>query len=607
MDRVVLGNRLASVLVGLALFSGCGNPGGGGGGGGADPTLTVSITDAASDDVESFTVDVTSIDLHKLGGAVVSVVSTPTTVDLATLSDTSQILNAHTVPAGTYVSATITLDFTNSVCMLNGQTTPATILDDAGNPLTGPLVLPIQFGANRLICPFNRHKLLEFDFDLNQSLMSDTIGNTVTVEPAFAMHVDPAAPKPLVALGTLTSVDTGMSTFVGELTALDGTPIGPATFHVSTATIYQIDGVPSVGAAGLTDLAAMPAGTSFQALATIDPLQPELEVVVLEVGSGTWNGGDDIVEGHIVDRAGAAGTDPILTVLGHSSNAAHTVFQFNTTFTVTASFANTKVVRPASATIYDADDLNVGQRIRVFGTLTGVTMDATAARDVVRMQPTAVFGHATGAPAPPDLEIDLTRVDLRPQSAFTWASGGPTPPDPAHFSLLVNNLGSGLGIAATTPVAAVGFFSAFDDANEDFQATALANLENVPSLMLVHNRPAGLVVDATASAASIVLTISGTAVPGEFAIIDQSLIGVTQLPTSPSPTIQPPALAGPRWYSIRDKVTGSTTIYIVFADFSAALDNLLTGGATIDHITAVGIYTSASNTIAAPLATVVVE
>src|SRR6185295_10277979 len=97
------------------------------------------------DDVESFTVEVTSIDLHKLGGAVVSIVSTPTTIDLATLSDTSQILNAHTVPAGTYVSATITLDFTNSVCMLNGQTTPATILDDAGNPLTGPLVLPIQF------------------------------------------------------------------------------------------------------------------------------------------------------------------------------------------------------------------------------------------------------------------------------------------------------------------------------------------------------------------------------------------------------------------------------------------------------------------------------
>ena len=141
MDRVLLGSRLASALVGLALFSGCGAAGGGVGG--ANPNLTVSITDAASDDVESFTVQVTSIDLRKLGGTTVSVVSTPTTVDLATLSDTSQILHAGTVPAGTYVSATITLDFTNSVCMLNGQSTPATILDDAGNPLTGPLVLPI--------------------------------------------------------------------------------------------------------------------------------------------------------------------------------------------------------------------------------------------------------------------------------------------------------------------------------------------------------------------------------------------------------------------------------------------------------------------------------
>ena len=223
------------------------------------------------------------------------------------------------------------------------------------------------------------------------------------------------------------------------------------------------------------------------------------------------------------------------------------------------------------------------------------------------MQPTAVFGRAAGAPVVPDLEINLTRVDQRLQSVFTWLSGGPTPPDPAHFNLLVNNLGTGLNIVATTPVAAVGYFSAFDDANEDFTASALANLDHVPSLMLVHNRPgANFDVHATASATSIILTLTGIPDPGEFAIIDQAFIGATPLPFAPNPTITA-SLNGPTYYSIRDKSLGSTTVYTVFADFTFALDHVLTSGAIIDHVAAVGVYTSASNTIVAQLATVVIE
>jgi hypothetical protein len=597
--------RLAPVLAGLAFLSGCG-AGGGGGAAGTDPTLTFAITDSASDDVVSFTVDVTSIQLRKLGGAMVSVLSTPTTIDLATLTDTSQILNAGTVPAGTYLSATITLDFTNAVCLLTGQTTPATIQDDSGNPLTGLVTLPIQFGTDRLICPFNRHRLLEFDFNLNQSLMADTAGNTVTVEPAFVMHVNPAAPKTLVAAGTLTSVDTASSTFVGEITTLGGTPIAPATFHVDPATIYQIDGMPSVGSTGLTALAAVSAGTWIQAYGSIDPLSPELDVAFLEAGTGTYNGGTDIVEGHIIDRLGAAGTDPILTVLGHSSDAGHTVFQYDTSFTVTASFASTKVVRLGLNQAYDTDDLNVGQRVRIFGALTGTNMDATRANDVIRMQPTDVFGHAAGPDVAGDLTVDVTRVDQRLQSAFTWSAGGTTPPDPNAFHAQVGNLGQGLGIAAATPVAARGYFTAVDDAGQDLRATALANLSLVPSLMLVHNRPAGFTVTAVAGSSSIVLTITGTAGTGEFAILDQALVGAQPLPTSPDPTIRA-AASGLTYYTIRDKGTGSTTLYLQFADFSAALGNQLVMGATIDHVAAVGRYTVLTNTIDASLAAVVVE
>jgi hypothetical protein len=295
-----------------------------------------------------------------------------------------------------------------------------------------------------------------------------------------------------------------------------------------------------------------------------------------------------------------------LTVLGHSSDAAHTTFQFNTSFLVSASFANTKVVRLGLDQAYDCDDLNVGQRVRVFGTLAGTNMDATAARDVVRMQPTWVLGHANAAPAPPDLQINLARVDQRDQSLFNWAASGSTPPDPLRFNILVNNLGAGLNIASSTPGAARGFFPAIDDGNEDFQATILANLSLVPSLMLVRNRPGGFTVAVTATPTLITLGITGTAGTGEFAFIDQPLIGSQPLPTSPTPTIVASA-SGPRYYAIRDNSTGATTVYLVFGEFTFAVDHLVGAGAVVDQVSAVGVYTATTNTIAAQLAMVVVD
>ena len=605
MQRVLRHLLLASGLAVPALLPSCGS-GGGGGSGGPQPTVTFAITDSASDDLESFTVDVTQLRLTKLGGSIVDVLTTPARVDLATLTDASQILSVGNVPVGTYLSAEITLDFTNSVCMLVGQTTPATLLDVDGNALTGTVTLPIQFGSNRLVCPIHRHRLLEFDFDLNQSVMTDTGANTATVEPAFVMNVDPGTPKPLLAVGTLVSVDTVASTFDMEVRTLSGTLLTTATFHTGSTTIWHNDGVSTTGAAGLTALAASPAGTWVQLVCTHDPIDPLFEVVYAESGAGTWNGGSDIVDGYVVDRTGGAGTDPILTVLGHSSDAAHTVFQFNTSFTVSMSFANTKIVRTFVDQNFDTDDLNVGQHVRVFGALAGTTMSATSTTSVVRVEPTRVLGFATGAPAGGVLTIDLARVDLRPESAFNWSAGGTTPPDPNQFHLQVGALGLGQGIVAGTPVEARGFFPAIDDGAEDFVASSLTNRALAPSLMFIRNRPGGMTVTVSAFPASIVAALAGSTTTGEFAILDAGFVGVQDLPFAPAPSLVQSS-AGPRFYALRDKSLNTTKLFFTFADFSDEVANQVSLGATIDQIAAVGVYTPATNQIAAQLASVVIE
>jgi len=604
MQRAIRHLLLVSGLAASSLLPACG--GGGGGSGGPQPVLTFAITDSPSDDVESFTVDVTQLRLTKLGGSVVDVLTTPATVDLATLTDSSQILSVGNIPVGTYLSAEITLDFTNSVCMLVNQTTPATLLDVDGNPLTGTLTLPIHFGTNRLICPIHRHKLLEFDFDLNQSVATDTALNTATVEPVFMMNVDPATPKPLLAVGTLVSVDLVESTFDMEVRTLAGTLLTTATFQSLPATIWHNDGVSSVGAAGLTALSVAPAGTWMQLVCTKDPLEPLFDVAYGESGAGTYNGGSDIVDGHIVDRVGSPGTDPILTVLGHSSNAAHTIFQFNTTFTVSMSFLNTKVVRTFVDQNFDTDDLNVGQHVRIFGSLTGATMDATGATSVVRMLPTRVLGFATGAPAGGTLSIDLVRVDLRPDTAFNWPAGGTTPPNPDLFELQVGSLGDGQGIVAGTPVEARGFFPAVDDAAEDFVASSLTNRELAPSLMFIRNRPGGMTVSVTAGPSSIAVALGGTTTIGEFAVIDAGFVGVQDLPFVPAPNLVP-SIAGPRVYVVWDKSLNTVQLFFTFEDFSAEVASEVAQGATIDQVAAIGLYTAATNRIEAQLASVVIE
>ena len=611
MDRVRAAQRRASGITSafalLAFLTGC-SGGGSGSGGTGNATLSFAVTDAAQDDIESFIVQITNVELTKLGNTQVDILDTTATVDLASLTDASQLISGLSVEAGTYIAASVTIDFTNAQCFLAGNATEASILDETGAPLAGPVTLPISFGQGLLLAQANRHKLLELDFDMNQSCTTDTVANTISIDPAFVLRVDPVFPKPLLLVGTVTSVDAPMQRIQGQLRTLGGTAITPVALTCTGTTVFQIDGVPYVGTNGLTALAGvpMPDVTWFEALGTINPITQAIIVSVVYAGHGTFNGGDDIVEGHIVDRAGAPGADATLTVRGHSNESNHTVFQFNQTFTVAASFANTKIVRAGGDQAFDTDDLNVGQRVRIFGSMTGTNLDASTTTSVVRMKPTNVFGIANGPVAAGDLEIDLASVDFRPEADFTWASSGTPATDPDQFLALVGNLGNGQGIVATTPVVANGFFPPVTDTLQDFQANALLNLEFANSLMFVRNRPNGLVVDATPLGSSISLQISGVAVAGEVAVIDRPLLGPAPLPTSPDPVIGAPS-SGPRFYVLRDKTLGTTTVYVVFSQFSNALAQKLGVGAEIDQFAAIGIYSSANNAIAASLASAVVH
>jgi len=572
-----------------------------GGGDDGEATITVSITDAASDDLTSFVVDVTNVQLTRTGGAVVGVLDEPVTVDLVTLQDASQILNLVNVPVATYVAASITLDFANANIFLVDQTTAATVLDSEGNPITGEITLPVTIG-NALSTAAGRHRILELDFDLDQSVEVDTGANTARLEPAIVLRVDRTDPKELIVAGAILGVDTPTNTVRVELQTLAGDPISTITIGVTDTTIYQVNGVPSTGSDGLSALAGLATDTWIQCYGAINTFAARIDAVYVEAGTGTYNGGNDIVEGYITGRVGAAGTDPMLTVIGNSDNSTHTAFMFNTSFAVNVNFTDTKILMRGSTQSCDADDLNIGQRVRFFGTLSGTTLDATAATAVARIRPTRIYGFANGAPSSGELEIDLERVGLRNQSVFNWGESGTSTPTPATFSVDVASLADGLGITAATPIEIEGTFPAVDDDTEDFDASSVTNRNNAPSLLLIHDRIGPLTVAPSIQAGSISFALSGTPGLFELAIIDRGFVAPATIPFMPEPTVTAAAALGV--YAIRDRTTGAVAVFLDYQDFLDVLDSDLQGGSTIYNFGALGMYDDMANSLAASLVTV---
>jgi hypothetical protein len=597
----------ALMLAAATFLGGCHNdasPGTGQSGGSFGPVI-VSITDAASDQVSSFIVEVSTIRLVNTAGSEVAVLAAPVQVDLAQLTDIAQVIGFANVPAGLYTQANITIDLFGADLHLAGNSASADIVDATGAPVNGSILLPVQFDAPISVA-VNTQQRLELDFDLDQSMTVDVPGNTVTLEPAFVLRVNPAAPKQLFVTGILSSINTGTSMFTAAVQGAGGGTIANLNFHTSGTTVFQIDGEPLTGAPGLLALNQAGAGTAVQCYGVASTSSDRIEVSTCIAGTGSFDGGTDLIDGYIVGRTGGPGANAVLQVFGQSIDAGHTNFTFGTTFVVNTDFTATNVVRLGSSTIFDTDDLNIGQRVKVYGTLTGTTMDATSVDSVVRLERVRVFGVAAGPPAGIILTIDLLAVGQLPEAAFTWTDGGGSPPDPDLFSIDVGTLGNGLQIVAGSNAEARGFFPAIDDVNADFDADALSNADSAASTMIVRNvAVGGFTVNVTTTTTDIQLGIVGAAGPGEVALVDQGLVGTTPLPAAPTPTIM--RTGGTGSYSLRDRSTGAFLSFTQFSDYASAVGSMIGQGATLIQIGATGVWNAGTNTIDATVSTAIIE
>ena len=464
----------------------------------------VTLTDEPGD-YASYTVTIDSVTLTRNDGAVVTAIATPEIIDFAQLSNIAEMWGSSAIPTGIYVSATITLDYTNAyiAAQVNGLPQKATVLDYKTR------VAPTTYAITVNLDPKNQPNITEtyastsavrlaVDFDLAAS-GTVLVGSppTVLVRPYVTATILPADTKLTRVRGPLINSSIGVGTYTVYVRPFydEANNIGTLTLFSQPNTVYTVNGTTYVGQPGLQALALLSAGSTIAAAWTT--FQPDYNPansayagkfnMVYVVGASTLE--DFYTEGLSGDVIARTGNT--LTVLGSTL-----ILTPNNTYSYNVAPAQ---VRLGAGTIVTADDnstltgLNansvaVGQHITARGIYslaadgTTVILDATGTSSTntgsVRLQATEFWGSLVSSGAG-SLVMNLQAINDWPVSDYKFTGNGATAPVPATFSVDTGTLAVPAGTVAPDPVWVAGFMSPFGSAPPDLGAVAVNNEASV--------------------------------------------------------------------------------------------------------------------------------
>jgi len=617
--RAALGAWLTAPIAALLLtLAGCG--GGGGAtapvaatpvappaascdaGGAADcGTVYIGFTDADGDFL-SYSVDVVSLTLTKASGAVVNALPVRQRVDFAQLVDMTELVTAATIPSGTYVKASIRLDYNgNEVNVeVNGAPAAATVLGMTGQPL-GVADFDINLdNANHVVVMPGRPAFLQLDFDLAASHTVDTLASpvTATAEPFLVATIQPVEDKELRVRGPLVSVDTAASNYVIDVRPFNhaSARLGKVTIATNGETAFEIDGVESSGAAGLAALAQQAAGTPTIAFGTLVVAERKFTAQRVLAGSSVPGPRFDVMVGNVTARNGDR-----LTVRGGTLIRRTDSVAFVRADVTVLVGPDTRITRQGGGGQgLSSEAISVGQRIHAFGDIAntdaGLVLDAQ--HGFVRMNLTRLLGSVVSA-NPGNLTLDLVAIDGRRVGIFDFTGTGPIPAsdaDPANYEIATGALD--LDRLPTGAAARVfGFVTPFGFAPPDFRGRTVVDYIDLHAVLAIgwgmmgtgapfsSMGPDGFVIDMGNHAMGMRHHIA----------IGPRLIDMRSL-ASP-PTVAPASSSGVGLYAIGQP--HNVEMFSSFASFSEALAAKLAAGAKVYGMNAKGQYDPGSFTFRA--------
>ncbi|TLY87685.1 MAG: hypothetical protein E6K35_04240 [Gammaproteobacteria bacterium] len=591
------------------------------------PVITLSHTGS---DFAAYRVAIDSITLTDSHGAIVPLIAQQTTsesVDLATPTDLTELLGAPALPAATYKSATLTLDYTSASIWVNvnGQAVAATPVSSTGTALT-TATLTITFDPNHPLViahGASTHLAIAFDLAASNSINTATTPPTVTVRPFVVMTPAPADATVIRVRGPLVTVQSASSDYVinvRPLTDLQTTPYGAVTVSTDAQTYFNINGVAYTGAAGLAAMASLTENTATAAYGTLGDLSgitPGFHATAVYAGTGLESPAADHISGVVGARSGNT-----LTVHGAT-------FLTPGISSYTASYANNATVTVGSATVVSEDGvaasgltpaaISVGQQLVVSGlgsvdSAGNISLDATACSSAppcqVRLIPTRLWGTLNSA-TPGSALLDVLTLGNFAPADFNFAGTGAAGQDanPSAYALNTGSLDES-AIAAGTLLQVDGIVNAFGSAPPDFTATAItAGTATEQRLVVEWINGAGATAPfISASSSGLVVKLSNAALgtiheirtgPAGPANTGPGVRDLTLLPTSPPFTIVGAAQADLRLAIGSASLSTGVSVFNSIGGFATALSATFKGTNKIYRLVAVGQYNNGANTFVA--------
>lgn len=576
--------------------------------------LIVGLTDAEGDFI-SYTVDVVSISLTRANGQVVEVLPATTRVDFAQYTELTEFVTASMVPLGAYRHATMTLDYSNADIQVENAAGDAVqvtdIRDSNGDPVTTLEMTVHLEGRNKLVISHGVPAHLTLDFDLsatNKAVFDDAGVPSIVVEPYLVADVQLQRPKAHRLRGMLNAVDVANYSFEITISPFcekmkNEEEFGALSVVTNDETVFDIDNVSYIGVPGLQAMEVLPqyTGTIVVGKFLHDPLRFMADEVY--AGASVPGGTADVVKGNVLARSGN-----VLTVNGATLIRSGGTVTFNDRVTVTIS-DTTLVKKQLSTDAYTIDDISVGQKVSIFGTMTNTdadNMEMDATNGVVRLKITKVYGSTVYLEVNPlasgEFIMDAQRFNGRPVTLFDFSGTGidvDHDADPANYEVDVSNLMmddvdevTPLDASDIRPIKMFGFVTPFGSAPADFMATSLVDLTKIPATLTMNWTPDTDSPFSEVSENSVTLNLMDRGVFHHVgrggAIVDLSRI-------SPPPVIRGISSGG--WYELKEK--GPRQTFTDFATFIAEVEVRLARGSSMKRIVAHGYFNDVTGTLVA--------
>ena len=457
----------------------------------------VTLTDNPGD-FSTYTVNVDSVTLTRSDGAVVTALATVETVDFTKLSNITELWGTATIPIGTYVSASIVLDYTSAVIAVigpNGLPVQATVVDPVNYPNATVTLETIQVNldpANQpVVVPTfattaAQRFAIDFDLAASSSIDNSTSPPTVTVKPYLTAAIAAPDNKLIRVRGPLINTSLALNTYSVSVRPFydEVNSLGSLTLFSAPNTIYTINGTMYTGSAGINQLSLSSVGSTVTAgyaayVPTPTPTATAANFNVKYVVAGSTL--EDIytqgVEGDVVARNGN-----VLTVRGVTLQLNDGASQYFVADTPVTLGPSTIVTADDNSTLtgLNYNSVAVGQHIIARGiaaepTATTLTLDASGATATntgsVRLISTPLWGSLVSS-ATGSVNVNLSTISNWPVSDFNFAGNGSTAPAATNFMVDIGTLPLPTATVGA-PLWINGIVAPFGSAPPDFTATSV--------------------------------------------------------------------------------------------------------------------------------------